>query len=83
MVRSRQLATSEGVGATWPRPCGTIHDGSAPRTANGNRKSVPYGTDLVDYFFIITPQSSFLIPVDVVADLHAITLDEKYAAFAV
>jgi len=38
---------------------------------------------LVDYFFIITPQSSFLIPVDVVADLHAITLDEKYAAFAV
>jgi len=60
-----------------------VHDGSAPRNANGNRKSVPYGTDLVDYFFIITPQSSFLIPVDVVADLHAITLDEKYAAFAV
>jgi len=60
-----------------------VHDVSAPRNANGNRRAVSYGADLIDYFFIITPKSSFLIPVEVVADLHAITLDEKYAAFAV
>ena len=60
-----------------------VHDASAPRHANGNRRPVPYGADLIDYFFIITPKSSFLIPVGVAADLHGVTLDENYAAFAV
>jgi hypothetical protein len=60
-----------------------IHEASAPRNANGNRRLASYGADLIDYFFIITPESSFLIPVEVVADLHTITLDEKYVAFTV
>ena len=59
------------------------HDANAPRNANGNRRRVAYSADEVDYFFIITPKSSFLIPIGVLAGLHTIVLDEKYAAFAV
>jgi len=44
---------------------------------------VAYSADEVDYFFIITPKSSFLIPIGVLAGLLTIVLDEKYAAFAV
>jgi len=60
-----------------------IHDATAPRNANGNRKSVPYGVDDIDYFFIITPVKMYLIPISVVAGSMLIVLDEKYAAFAV
>ncbi len=60
-----------------------VHQATAPRNANGNRKHVPYGADQVDYFFVITPASAFLIPVGVVSGFLSITLDEKYAAFAV
>jgi hypothetical protein len=60
-----------------------VHDASAPRNANGNRRRVSYNAELIDYFFVITPNSSFLIPVDVIDGRHSIVLDEKYAAFAV
>lgn len=60
-----------------------VHDVTAQRNANGNRRSVPYKVSEIDYFFVITPVSKFLIPVAIVAGRHEITLDEKYAAFAV
>jgi hypothetical protein len=60
-----------------------VHDGTMPRNANGSRRAVPYNSDQVDYFFIITPESKFLIPINVVAGFRRIVLDVKYAAFAV
>jgi hypothetical protein len=60
-----------------------IHDGSVPRNANGSRKPVPYTADQVDYFFIATPVSMYLIPITVVPGVFMIVLDKKYAAFAV
>jgi PD-(D/E)XK endonuclease len=60
-----------------------VHDGTVLRNANGSRKAVPYNSDQVDYFFIVTPESMFLIPISVVAGFRRIVLDVKYAAFAV
>ena len=60
-----------------------IHNAAVPRNANGSRRRIPYSANEVDYFFVITPVLTFLIPVNVVAGLYQITLDEKYAAFAV
>jgi hypothetical protein len=60
-----------------------VHDGTVPRNANGSRRAVPYNSDQVDYFFIVTPESMFLIPISVVAGFRRIVLDVKYAAFAV
>lgn len=54
-----------------------------PYGANGPRKRVPYEPGSVDYFFIVTPGLSYLIPVEVVAGLCYLNLDGKYAAFAV
>jgi hypothetical protein len=60
-----------------------VHDAKAPRNANGNRKRVAYKAEDADYFFVITPASAYLIPIDVIAGKLQIVLDEKYAAFAV
>lgn len=60
-----------------------LHDAKAPRNANGNRRRVSYKAEDVDYFFVITPTSAYLIPIDVVAGKLGIVLDEKYAAFVV
>ena len=60
-----------------------MHVSTAPRNANGNRKRVPYDPVDVDYFFIITPAVSYLIPVSAVAGMTQICFDEKHAAFAV
>ena len=60
-----------------------VHKATAHRNANGNRRRAPYSPDDVDYFFVITPASMFLIPVSVVPGVCQIVLDEKYTAFAV
>jgi len=60
-----------------------VHDATVPRNANGSRRAVPYNSDQVDYFFIVSPESMFLIPISVVAGFRRIVLDVKYAAFAV
>ena len=81
-----QVKTTRRRGANGRYAAGIgrlIHDATAPRNANGNRKSVPYGVDDIDYFFIITPVKMYLIPIGVVAGSMQIVLDEKYAAFAV
>jgi hypothetical protein len=59
------------------------HGLSAHRNANGSRKLVPYAPDLIDLFFIVTPELSYIIPIGVTGDRLTLVLDEKYAAFAV
>jgi hypothetical protein len=44
---------------------------------------VPYTTDEIDYFFIITPDAQFLIPVEFVAGRGSIALNERVAEFVV
>lgn len=60
-----------------------VHDVSAPRNANGNRRRTSYETDQVDYFFVISPVSMYLIPLGTLDSRTQIVLDEKYAAFAI
>lgn len=60
-----------------------VHDATAPRNANGNRRTVPYNVEDVDYFFVITPLKMYLIPIGIADSRCQLILDEKYAAFAV
>lgn len=60
-----------------------LHSADYARNANGNRRGVPYTPEEIDMFFIVTPQSMFLIPIEVTGDRTTLVLDEKYAAFMV
>lgn len=82
-VQVKMTWTSKDSGRYVADIARRVHDASAPRNANGNRRRVSYEAEHVDYFFVITPKSSFLIPVDIIDGRHSIVLDEKYAAFAV
>jgi len=59
-------------------------DPGAPMNSNGQRRHVAYTPDEVDYFFVVTSTGTmYLIPIDVVAGQIRVTLDVKFAAFAV
>lgn len=53
-------------------------------SSRGKSRQASYREDEIDYFFIaVSDGTCYLIPVGVVAGMTAITLDDKYAAFAV
>lgn len=56
----------------------------AIKNANGSRRRVSYTPEQVDYFFVVTPDSLFLIPISSVETGQiSVTLDVKYGAFSV
>lgn len=82
-VQVKTTRQVERSGRSVVRIARAIRDPAARRNSNGHRRTVPYSPDHVDYFFIVTPQTSFLIPIGVVSGQTYLVLDEKYAAFAV
>jgi hypothetical protein len=77
---SRQIA---GNGRRLVNISRLIYDPSRPHNANGPRRRAPYDPGSIDYFFIVTPGQMYLIPIGAVAGLTQLTLDDKYAAFAI
>jgi len=77
---SRQIAKNgrETVGISR-----LVYDSTRPRNANGPRRRAPYDPCSIDYFFVVTATQMYLIPINVVAGLMQLCLDDKYAAFAV
>jgi hypothetical protein len=60
------------------------YDAEAGMSARGRVRSDPYTKDEIDLFFIITAGGPmYLIPVEAVAGLTGLLLDEKYANFVV
>lgn len=60
-----------------------VYDATLPYGANGPRKRVPYEPGSVDYFFIVAPNTMYLMPFSVTSGYTQLVLDEKYAAFAI
>jgi hypothetical protein len=77
---TRQLQSNGRYAVSVAR---SVYDRTIRPNANGARKRVPYCGEEVDFLFIITPASSYLIPIAILCDRTSIVLDEKYAAFAV
>lgn len=60
-----------------------VYESGRPNNANGPRRSAAYDSDSIDYFFIVTPDKMYLIPITVVEGMVALVLDSKYSSFAV
>jgi len=82
-VQVKTTRKVEGNGRYTVRVARLLYDATVPQNCNGSRRHVPYDPGSVDYFFVITPKSNFLIPTSVVSGRMTLVLDEKYAAFAV
>jgi hypothetical protein len=82
-VQVKTTSQKQANGRYVARVARMLRDATAARNSNGHRRAVPYSPESVDYFFIATPKSSFLIPIDVVDGRLYLVLDEKYAAFEV
>jgi PD-(D/E)XK endonuclease len=82
-VQVKTTTRRESNGRYTARVCHQLHSASYSRNANGNRRSVAYKPEEIDMFFIATPQSMFLIPIEVTEDRITLVLDEKYAAFKI
>jgi hypothetical protein len=80
-VQVKTTRQRKASGRYMVRTARLAHNASAARNANGSRQLVPYSAEEIDFFFIATPVSSYLIPVEIVGDRFQIVLDEKYKAF--
>jgi hypothetical protein len=82
-VQVKTTTHKQSNGRYTAKVCHQLHSADYVRNANGNRRAVPYTPEEIDMFFIVTPQSMFLIPIAVTEDRTTLALDEKYAAFKV
>jgi hypothetical protein len=83
-IQVKTTGRSDRAGGYRARLTRTIYDQAANPNARGNYREVPYGPDMIDYFFIVvTDGSMYLIPYEVVAGFMVIQLRAKYAAFVI
>jgi hypothetical protein len=86
-LKKVQVKTSafKGTGGRWQvHVHRTAYDASVEaRGAAGKRRSLSYLSTDVDYFFVITPDSMYLIPIAAVGEAHNITLGRKYDPFKI
>lgn len=62
----------------------TSYEASAkPRGVAGKRRSVSYTATEIDFFFVVTGDEKYLIPIAVVGDAHNITLGKKYVLYKI
>jgi hypothetical protein len=81
-IQVKTTTQSSGNGGRYTaRVSHAVRSADARRNANGNRKAIPYTRDEIDYFFIVTPESSYLVPINLVDGRLTLVLDDKWAAF--
>jgi hypothetical protein len=82
-VQVKSTVTKERTGRWLVQISRMAYEPGAKVTRNGARVRCSYAPGEIDYFFVVTPDDYYLIPLTATKGLRSLTLDSKYGAFKV